>query len=183
MQIDKVPVKSLTMDPANVRTHDDKNMKAIKASLNRFGQQKPIVVDANGVVVAGNGTLAAADALGWREISTVSTELNGAEAIAYAIADNRTAELADWDDESLAKQLSALQLEADELLEAAGFSAEELAALVNGVVLPSGEPQEEPVIDGLCLIEIRCSHAILDSISSDLEKMGGIDGCTIDVSR
>ena len=151
MQIDKVPVKSLTMDPSNVRTHDDKNLRAIKASLSRFGQQKPIVVDANGVVVAGNGTLAAADALGWAEISTVSTELNGAEAIAYAIADNRTAELADWDDESLAKQLSALQIEADELLEAAGFSAEELAALVDRWASPEGGSTEEIDIDDMSM--------------------------------
>lgn len=149
MRIDRVQVKTLTMDPANVRNHGDKNMKAIKASLSRFGQQKPIVVDANGIVVAGNGTLAAADALGWTEISTVSTELNGAEAIAYAIADNRTAELGDWDTESLSKQLSALQLEADELLEASGFSNAELAALVNKFVSPEDGSTEEIDIDGM----------------------------------
>jgi len=135
------------MDPANVRTHNEKNLKAIKASLSRFGQQKPIVVDSNGVVVAGNGTLAAADSLGWQDISTVSTELNGSESIAYAIADNRTAELAEWDDESLAKQLSALQIESDELLEAAGFSDEELAALVNevtGISEGNTDPDQVP---------------------------------------
>jgi len=147
MRIDKVPVKSLVMDPANVRTHNEKNLKAIKASLSRFGQQKPIVVDSNGVVVAGNGTLAAADSLGWQDISTVSTELNGSESIAYAIADNRSAELAEWDDESLAKQLSALQIESDELLEAAGFSDEELAALVNevtGISEGNTDPDQVP---------------------------------------
>lgn len=61
-------VADLALDPANARKHSDKNLAAIKASLTRFGQQKPIVIDSSGVVRAGNGTLAAAKALGWAEI-------------------------------------------------------------------------------------------------------------------
>jgi ParB-like chromosome segregation protein Spo0J len=48
-----------------------------------------------GVVIAGNGTLAAAVELGWKDIDVVETKLKGQEAVAFAIADNRTAELAD----------------------------------------------------------------------------------------
>ena len=59
-----VPIDSLTPDPANVRRHPDNNLEAIKASLKRFGQQKPIVVDSADVIRAGNGTWAAAKALG-----------------------------------------------------------------------------------------------------------------------
>ena len=103
--------------------------------------------------------------------------------LATAHSDNRTAELAEWDDEALAKQLSALQIEDEALVEAAGFSDAELQALVNEVTLPDGEPQKDPITDKSCLVEIRCSTAILDSISSDLEQMGDIDGCTIDISR
>jgi len=82
MRIDKVSVKSLALDPANVRSHNEKNIKAIKASLSRFGQQKPIVVDAKGVVIAGNGTLMAANDLGWSDIDTIRTNLNGPAAVA-----------------------------------------------------------------------------------------------------
>lgn len=64
-------VAELASDPANVRKHNEKNLDAIKASLTRFGQQKPIVIDKSGVVRAGNGTLAAAKALGWAEIDCV----------------------------------------------------------------------------------------------------------------
>ena len=183
MQSERIDISELACDPANVRAHDAKNLDAIKGSLQRFGQQKPIVIDGKGIVIAGNGTLTAARALGWDAINIVRTELAGSEAVAYAIADNRTAELAEWDDEALAKQLSALQIEDEALVEAAGFSDAELQALVNEVILPDGEPQKDPITDKSCLVEIRCSTAILDSISSDLEQMGDIDGCTIDISR
>ena len=59
MEIEDVPVDSLHNDPANVRKHGEQNLAAIKASLARFGQQKPIVVNADGGVIAGNGTLMA----------------------------------------------------------------------------------------------------------------------------
>lgn len=132
MKVETVNIDSLTFDPANVRKHDEKNLAAIKASLNRFGQQKPIVVDANSVVRAGNGTLAAAKALGWKEIRIVRSSLAGSEATAYAIADNRTAELAEWDDDALAQTLAALQIEDEELAVATGFDAEELDRITSG---------------------------------------------------
>jgi ParB-like chromosome segregation protein Spo0J len=99
MQIDHIKISDLSLDPANVRKHDRKNLDAIKASLRKFGQQKPIVVDAKGIVIAGNGTMTAAQELGWTEIVAVRTDLSGVEATAFAIADNRSAELAEWNDE------------------------------------------------------------------------------------
>ena len=92
-----VPIDTLSADPSNVRKHGDKNIAAIKASLKRFGQQKPIVVDGNLIVRAGNGTLQAAQELGWDEISVIQSGLAPSELVAFAIADNRTAELAEWD--------------------------------------------------------------------------------------
>ena len=68
-----VPIDSLTADPANVRRHPDNNLDAIKASLKRFGQQKPIVVDSADIIRAGNGTWAAAKALGWKNIWIIKT--------------------------------------------------------------------------------------------------------------
>ena len=123
-------VAELSEDPANARSHDERNIASIMASLRAFKQQKPIVVDKSGVVRAGNGTLQAAMALGWSEIATVETDLTGSDAIAYAIADNRTAELASWDESVLGMQLDGLAQEAEELVEAAGFQADELAELL-----------------------------------------------------
>lgn len=107
MKIERINVAELSLDPSNVRKHDRKNLEAIKASLRKFGQQKPIVVDAKGIVLAGNGTLTAAKELGWTEIEITRTTLQGVEATAFAIADNRSAELAEWED-SLADVLKSL---------------------------------------------------------------------------
>lgn len=119
-----VDVGSLHLDPSNVRTHPEKNLAAIKASLKRFGQQKAILVDGAGVVIAGNGTLMAARELGWRRVLVARSNLAGAERTAYAIADNRTAELAAWDGEALSAQLESF--EAD-VRQATGFDDGDLA--------------------------------------------------------
>jgi ParB-like chromosome segregation protein Spo0J len=129
LAIETVSVDSLSLDPANLRRHPERNLETIKASLRRFSQQKPIVVGPNNVVVAGNGTLEAAKALGWTEIDIVRTSLSGSDAVAFAIADNRTAELAEWSD-GLADVLAALAAEDEALRDAAGFDADELAAIL-----------------------------------------------------
>jgi DNA modification methylase len=108
MKVESTKISALVLDPANARTHGPDNLEAIKGSLARFGQQKPIVVGKNGVVIAGNGTLEAARSLGWDKINIVKTELEGSEATAFALADNRTSELAAWNDEILTATLKAL---------------------------------------------------------------------------
>jgi len=142
MKLETVGIETLSPDPANVRKHGQRNMDAIKASLRRFGQQKPIVVDAKGIVLAGNGTLAAARELGWREIQIVRTELTGSQATAFGIADNRSAELAEWD-EKLADVLASLKAE-DFPLEGIGFDLDELEALKPAV---KSDADAEPQID------------------------------------
>lgn len=93
-----VPIDSLTPDPMNARLHPERNLESIKQSLTQYGQVKPIVVrKATRVVVAGNGTLECAKALGWTEIAAHFVDMNEAEAAGYGIADNKTAELAQWD--------------------------------------------------------------------------------------
>lgn len=95
-------------DSNNARIHDKKNLAAIKGSLTKFGQQKPIVISDKNIVLAGNGTLAAAIALGWNEIACVKTTLDEFNSKAYALADNRSSELASWDTDILGKTLKAL---------------------------------------------------------------------------
>lgn len=143
MNIQTIPLTELSLDPSNVRKHSRRNLDAIKASLRKFGQQKPIVVDAKGIVLAGNGTLTAAQELGWTEIQIVRTELAGVEATAFAIADNRTAELAEWED-SLNDVLKSLQDEGVDLADL-GYSPEDLGQFAaNSVEMPelaSGDKQ------------------------------------------
>ncbi len=77
-------------------------------SLKAFGQQKPIVVNKENVVIAGNGTLAAAKKLGWKKIGVIISDLDPKNQKAYALADNRSAELAEWDDKQLGESLHDL---------------------------------------------------------------------------
>jgi len=128
MIITRVPIDSVHPDPANVRLHDERNLDAIKGSLARFGQQKPIVVDRKRTIRAGNGTYAAAKALGWTEIDVVETDLEGVEAVAYAIADNRTSDLSSFDDEALAKLL--IELREEEQMAGTGFDEGDLEKLL-----------------------------------------------------
>ena len=110
LQIETVQIDSLTFDPTNARKHDGKNLDAIAGSLKLFGQRKPIVVTPDNVVVAGNGTLQAAKNLGWTEITIARTPRGWTweQIKAFALADNRTAELAEWDSAVLADQLLEL---------------------------------------------------------------------------
>jgi site-specific DNA-methyltransferase (adenine-specific) len=107
MNVETVAIQDLTPDPENARTHDSKNLKAIAGSLEQFGQRKPIVITSNGVIIAGNGTVRAAKELGWTHIDAtrLPEDWTADKAKAYALADNRTAELADWDPKILADQL------------------------------------------------------------------------------
>jgi len=146
-----VAITSLVLDPANARRHPDKNLETIKGSLARFGQQKPIVVGKNNVVIAGNGTLEGARALGWDKINVVRTELEGTEATAYALADNRSGELAEWDANILGETLKSLQ-DIDFDLSAIGFDDDDLAKMMptevaEGLTDPDAVPEN---------VETRC---------------------------
>ena len=109
MKVKKVPIIDVRLDPKNARKHGAKNLETIKASLATFGQRKPVVVDKNMVVIAGNGTVTAAKLLGWTAIWVEMSDLEGDDARAYALADNKTAELAEWDDEALTSALRELE--------------------------------------------------------------------------
>jgi DNA modification methylase len=128
MKIQTLQIKDLTPDPNNARQHDDKNLKAIQGSLKEFGQRKPIVITEAGVIVAGNGTVEAAKRLGWLEIQavTVPGDWTPEQTKAFALADNRTAELASWSPEVLAAQLLELE-EAGFEIEEFGFEKIEVA--------------------------------------------------------
>jgi len=123
MIIETVLIDDLDLDPRNARKHDAKNLKAIADSLEQFGQRKPIVVWGR-TVVAGNGTMAAARSLGWTEITIarVPDDWSSDQVKAYALADNRSAELASWDEQVLTEQLKELEL-AEWDLETLGFDA------------------------------------------------------------
>jgi ParB-like chromosome segregation protein Spo0J len=164
MKVEAVPIDSISQDPANLRKHSDRNLSAIIASLRKFGQQHPVVIDSRGIILAGNGRYEAIKQLGWPTILAVRSDLSGSEATAYSIADNRTAELAEWHEVELAETLRALQSEGFDI-EAAGYLDVEvdqlLAKLGNGELPPDadGKEYDESVADDveMCICP-KCSY-------------------------
>lgn len=122
-----VPIDSLVPDPKNARIHNDRNMQVIRASLCMHGQTQPVVVrKQTRVVVAGNGRLQAAKELGWTKIAANIMDMTEEEAAAYALTDNRSAELASWDFEVIA-ELEKLASEGG--YQAQGWNTHELLVL------------------------------------------------------
>jgi site-specific DNA-methyltransferase (adenine-specific) len=105
--------------------------------LKLFGQRKPLTVTPDSIVVTGNGTLEAAKSLGWTEIAIARTPVGWSweQIRAWALADNRTAELAEWDDKVLADQL--LELDAN------GWELEQLG--FESLQPPLGDQSDEPL--------------------------------------
>lgn len=146
LRMETVKISSLVLDPTNARIHSQSNLDAICGSLKLFGQRKPLVITAGNIVVAGNGTLEAAKSLGWDEIAIVRTPIDWThEHIkAYALADNRTAELAEWDAEILKDQM----LELDAVgWDVADFGFEPLNPPTNPEFFPDNNDQ--PRLDQL----------------------------------
>ena len=119
---------TLRADPRNARRHGERDLGTIAASLALHGQQKPVVALRDGTVIAGSGTLEAARSLGWGRLAAVLFDgEDAARAAAYAVVDNRSAELSEWDFDALAAGLVGLPAE---LLSSVGFSPGELDALL-----------------------------------------------------
>src|SRR5262245_53608300 len=134
-----IPCSTLNFDPDNARLHSEENIEAIMRSLKEFGQDQPLVVQKQGMVVRkGNGRLQAALKLGWEWIAAFVVDESDVRAVARAIADNRTAELASWDEEKLAALLKSIREAEDIDLDVTGFSQADIEQLV-----PTDIPEDE----------------------------------------
>jgi ParB-like chromosome segregation protein Spo0J len=123
-----IDIESIKLDPRNTRSHPKKSIDALKKSLQEFGQVRPIVVK-HGIVRAGNGTYQAAKEIGFKQIAVIDADnLTDAQINAYAIADNRIAELSEWNPEALKETITELSLEFADLSVLA-FSDTELELL------------------------------------------------------
>jgi DNA modification methylase len=131
------PIENIDLLPGNPRKGD---IKAVAKSYETFGQRKPIVVKKTGendlgytgIVIAGNHQLQAAKLLGWEKIAAVFVEDDEDTAKAYALADNRTAELGGYDPEALEKLVEELRDTNPELLGATGWTDKDLAEVIGG---------------------------------------------------
>lgn len=134
-------LSDLTPDPHNARAHNPRNIGMIEAALNEVGAARSIVIDEDGIVLAGNATIAAAAQAGIEKVQVVEADgetiiavrrrdLTPEQKTKLALFDNRAAELAEWDTSVLAELAADMDL-------SGLFREEELAELLAGV----GEPE------------------------------------------
>jgi DNA modification methylase len=161
IQVTYHPLSKLKLDADNPRTHSRKQVRQIARSIETFGFNVPVLIDAKGRVIAGHGRILACQLLGWSEVPTISLDhLSEAQAGAFMITDNRLSENSVWDDQLLAEQLQALsELELDFDLEVTGFDMAEIDLRIEGLgvdgdqgadsadeldAIPSGPPVSRP---------------------------------------
>ena len=110
---------------------NDQAVDAVAASIREFGFRNPILVDESNVIIAGHTRCKAAKRLGLEEVPVLVVDgLTPEQVAAYRLADNKTAELAEWDSELLAQELDGL---ADLDMSAFGFTERDMERATGGV--------------------------------------------------
>jgi DNA modification methylase len=182
------PLDELRPLPGNPRRGD---VEAIARSLAAFGQRKPIVANrTTGEVIAGNHTLLAARSLSWPEVAVVWVADDQATAHAYALADNRTAELGGYDDEALAALIEEVRDADAELFAATGWADDDLQALLDQLGAepvdlatdPDDVPDRAPAITQPGDVWVLGAHRLVcgDARSTD-DVTRALDGAPADM--
>lgn len=157
LKIEHVQIDDIQPHPRNPRLHNEENLNAIAASLKEFGQRTPIVVwSKRNLVIKGCGTWQAAkDVLGWRKIDIVRADsLTEKQALAYAIADNKTTDMSEFDYDMVSEIVGDIA-KSDVNIESLGFSTLELDVLLE-VDSPVDSPDEFASYDDGIEVEHRC---------------------------
>jgi DNA modification methylase len=123
----------------NPRIHVPRHIRQIARSVQTFGFLVPVLIDADGKVIAGHGRILACQLLGWTEAPTIMLDhLSEPQARAFMIADNRLTENSVWDDRLLAEQFRSLAvLDLDFSLEVTGFDMGEIDLRIEGLESPA----------------------------------------------
>jgi len=139
------PIADLRPDPNNPRLHTRNQIRQIARSIETFGFNVPVLIDAQGQLIAGHGRVLAAQFLGMSHVPTIRLEhLTGAQIHAFMIADNRLAENSVWDDRLLAEQLKELStLDLDFNVEVTGFQMSEIDLMIEALA-PASHGKDDP---------------------------------------
>lgn len=143
-QIEMMAVADLVPYARNSRTHSDAQVAQIAASIREFGFTNPVLIDADGGIIAGHGRVLAARKLKIDTVPCIMLDhLTETQRRAYVIADNKLALNSGWDSELLAVELDELKLECFDL-ELTGFTLDEIDALTPEQI-PEGLTDEDAV--------------------------------------
>ena len=142
LKIEYVPIAELKPHPGNPRKHPIEAVEKIKKSIEAFGWTAPILLDADGRILAGHARLKAAQAAGIEQVPVVRLPLKGVDADVYMIADNKLQEGTEWDWTKLGDLIGELDT-GDIDLSLTGFDDAELEGLMNGLDNASGNITED----------------------------------------
>jgi DNA modification methylase len=144
-RVERWPTDRLVPYARNARTHSEGQIDQIAASIREWGWTTPVLVTKDGTIIAGHGRVRAARKLGLTDVPVmVATGWSKAQIKAYALADNRLALSAGWDETLLALELAELQ-EINFDITLTGFTEAELAALSSDKTTGLTDPDEAPV--------------------------------------
>jgi DNA modification methylase len=157
LTIEYLPVASLRLDPKNARLHSDKQVQQIARSIEAFGFNVPVLVDANLQVMAGHGRLRACEQLGIAQVPVIRLEhLSEHHRRTFMIADNRLTENSEWDNRLLGEQLKILsESELDFSLEVTGFEMGEIDLIIENLS-PANDGPDDPAdaLPGLSSVQV-----------------------------
>ena len=143
-------VDSLTPCSHNARTHSDQQISQVADSIRTFGFTSPVLIDANGGIVAGHARVEAAKSLDLKSVPTIRLDnMTKAQIRAYMIADNKIAANAGWDQELLALELQYLsEIELDFDVTITGFETAEIDVLIDNLATDADPDSDKiPVSD------------------------------------
>lgn len=160
LAVSYLPVAELVPAERNARTHSPEQIQQIARSIGAFGWTSPILIDEGCAIIAGHGRLEAARAAGLAEVPTITLAgLSAAQKRALAIADNKLALNAGWDDELLRLELGELGLEGFDL-GLIGFSDLELRDMLDEPEFGPGSADDQGRLDQKAPVTCpECGHA------------------------
>ncbi len=149
--VKRTKVADLIPYARNARTHSEAQIAQLVASIREWGWTMPILIDETGGIIAGHGRVLAAESMRLKTVPTMTaTGWSDERKRAYAIADNKLALNAGWDDGILAAEFADLKL-ADFDLGLIGFDDAELAAFAEPIA-----PEDFPEVGEDIKTEHRC---------------------------
>jgi ParB-like chromosome segregation protein Spo0J len=131
MQIQKININEIKPYPNNVKLHPEEHIAQIMNSILEFGNNDPIAIDENNVIVEGHGRLEALKKIGYEEIEIIRlSHLTEEQKKAYIIAHNKLTMNTDFDLEKLNKELQSLSEDFQDLT---GFTDEEISEIFDSM--------------------------------------------------
>lgn len=144
-QVEYVPIEVLPPYRGHARKHPKRQLKALERGIAAFGFIVPVLVGEDGEIVAGHARVLVAKKMGYSKVPVIRlTHLSPAQIRAFRLADNRLAELGEWDEERLALELRDL-IEIDFDVDLTGFEAAEVDLIIDSKFSPVGATPADEV--------------------------------------